>query len=410
MDFQLSDILRVPISYIIKGAYFLVPNYAVALLLFAIIVKLILFPLGIKQQKNMVKQAKLQPRVDAIRKRYAGRTDQATQQKMQQETLDLYQKEGFNPMGGCLPMLIQLPILFSLYNVISNPLKYLCNLSSDAITAITNKINELYVALDAGALTGISIPENFLTSIASGAEKLSGVDKVKAIRYFGESHFSEWLNGVSLPDFHLFGLDLSETPAFSFDSLGAILLFLIPILSGVFSFLSMKLTRKLQPMPQTEESANMNASMKIMDWTMPLMSVWIAFSVPAVIGLYWIYQNILGTVQQFILKKMYPTPVFTEEERRAIEKEMNGKIKKEPVKKSGKKVRSLHHIDDEDFADTAEASHVSSDAPAAQEEAAAKEKKKSPVADMIAPAKMKSDDSASEKKTSETDAKEDGEE
>ena len=65
---------------------------------------------------------------------------------------------------------------------------------------------------------------------------------------------------------------------------------------------------KLQPMPQTEETANMNASMKVMDWTMPLMSVWIAFSMPAVIGVYWIYQNIIGTAQQFISRRCTPLP------------------------------------------------------------------------------------------------------
>ena len=392
MDFQLTDILRVPISYIIKGAYFLVPNYAVALLLFAIVVKILLFPLGIKQQKNMVKQAALQPKVDAIRKRYQGRNDAATQQKQQQEMMDLYQKEGYNPMGGCLPMLIQLPILFSLYNVIIDPLKYLCNLSGEAITAVTNKINELYAAYQAGSLSGVTIPEAFLTHLEGG--RLSGVEKVNAIRYFGVEHFSEWLDAATLPDFTLFGVDLAAIPTFSFESAGAIFLFMIPILSGVLSFLSMKLTRKLQPMPEPEQAGNAAASMKIMDWTMPLMSVWIAFSVPAVIGIYWIYQNILGTVQQFILKKMYPTPTFTAEERKAIEREMNGKVKKEPVQKSGKKVRSLHHIDDEDFADTASAPAAESN-----ESKQSAEKKKSPVADLIAPAALKDDERKSNDET-----------
>lgn len=397
MDFQLSDILRVPISYIIKGAYFLVPNYAVALLLFAIVVKLLLFPLGIKQQKNLVKQAKLQPRIDAIRKRYAGRTDQATQQKMQQEMMDLYQKEGYNPMGGCLPMLIQLPILFSLYNVITQPLKYICSLSAQSIEAIGTKANELLVSLMNGSFTPASeIPEAFLTRLEAINESgkalfssISGIEQINIIRYFGVEHFSEWLDASVLPDFTLFGLDLSAIPNFNLASIGGFVLFLIPVLSGVFSFLSMKLTRKLSPMPQTEEAANMSASMKIMDWTMPLMSVWIAFSVPAVIGLYWIYQNILGTVQQFILKKMYPAPTFTEEERRAIEKEMNGKVKKEPVQKSGKKVRSLHHIDDEDFADTAAKKDEGTAAPALPPEG--KPKKKSPVADLIAKGELQDD-------------------
>ena len=137
-DFVFWDILRVPISYIIRFCYKLVPNYAIALLLFAIIIKIILFPLSVKQQKNSVMQASLRPKEAAIRKRYAGRTDQVTQQKVQQEIFDLYQKEGFNQFAGCLPLLIQLPILLSLYQVVMNPLKYLCSLSANAINSITN--------------------------------------------------------------------------------------------------------------------------------------------------------------------------------------------------------------------------------------------------------------------------------
>lgn len=395
-DFVLSDILRVPISYIIKGAYFLVPNYAIALLLFAIAVKILLFPLSVKQQKNLVKQAKLQPKVDAIRKRYAGRTDQATQQKMNQETMDLYQKEKFNPLGGCLPMLIQLPILFSLYNVINDPLKYLCNLSSDAITAIGNKINELYAAFTQGTITA-DIPEAFLSRLSSG--NLTGIEKVNAIRYFGEGNFAQWLDGVTLPDFSLFGLDLSATPQFSFaafSSLSAFLLFLIPILSGVIAFFSMKLNKKLMPQPQqADQPDGMGASMKMMDWLMPAMSVWISFSLPAVIGVYWIYQNALGTVQQVILKKMYPAPVYTEEERREIERQMNGKVRKDPAKKnttqSGDKpkVRSLHHIDDEDFPDSANAIAANANKGSKSEPSA--QKKKSPVADLIVSGALKDD-------------------
>ncbi len=393
------EIINIPISYIIKGANFLVPNYAVAVLLFAIAMQIILFPLGIKQQKNLVKQARLQPRIDAINKRYAGRNDQATLQKKQQETMDLYQKEGFNPMGGCLPLLIQFPILFALYNVIIDPLKYLCNLSAEAITSIGNKINELYAAAVTAGTTA-DIPASLLTRLESiaqdttGKASLSAIEKIKAMKFFGEESFAELLGGAELPNFTLFGIDFSEVPQIAFGSVTAIVLFMIPVLSFVFSFASMKINRKLMPQPQNEQAANVGASMKIMDWMMPLMSLWIAFSVPAVIGLYWIYRNILGTVQQFILKKMYPTPVFTEEERKAIEKEMNGKIKKEKpdkinrapkLDKNGNPIRSLHHIDDDD-----EPLPTRMPEPDGQDKP--EDKKPSGVASMIAPGEMQDDD------------------
>jgi YidC/Oxa1 family membrane protein insertase len=112
------NFLNKPIGWIINFCYDLIPNYAIALLIFTIVMKLILFPFGIKQQKNMIRQAKLRPKEMAIRNRYAGRTDKATQQKMQQEVMKLYQDENYNPASGCLPMILQLVIIFALYGVI----------------------------------------------------------------------------------------------------------------------------------------------------------------------------------------------------------------------------------------------------------------------------------------------------
>ncbi|MBO4343136.1 MAG: membrane protein insertase YidC, partial [Clostridia bacterium] len=113
-------------------------NYMFTLVLFAVFVKLILFPLGIKQQKTSLKQAKVRPMETAIRKKYAGRNDKATQQKMQQEIMELYKTENVNPAAGCLPLLIQMPILFGLYSVIVNPLKYIAGLSNDVINVLNN--------------------------------------------------------------------------------------------------------------------------------------------------------------------------------------------------------------------------------------------------------------------------------
>ena len=347
------DIINIPLAYILKFAYQLIPNYAIALLLFAILVKIVLFPLSIKQQKNLVKQAALQPKINAIRKRYQGRNDQATQQKMQQETMDLYQKEGYNPMGGCLPMLLQLPIIFALFNVINNPLKYLIGLSNETIS-------ELQTKLEIVGKSGLDV---------FNAVKNATIDLGLTV---------EQMDAIKDLNFSLFSVDLSQTPTVAFNSLAAIVLFMIPILSGVFSYLSMKISRKLMPQPQMDGQPDMGCSMKMMDLMMPLMSLWIAFSVPAVIGVYWIYQNNLGTVQQFILKKMYPVPTFTEEELKAIEKEMNGKAKKTSSStrtgKSGQPIRSLHHIDDEDFADTAKNAKKQENSP---EQNHAKDKKKS---------------------------------
>ena len=389
-----------PFSYVIRFAYRLIPNYAVALLLFAIVMKALLFPLSIKQQKNMVKQASLRPKETAIRKRYAGRTDRPTQQKMQSEIMELYQRENYNPMGGCLPLLLQFPILIALYNVIIHPLKYLCGFSTARITAIQNEMTRLYTLVQEGSFTPVGqLSETILKRLESGTAvgKLSGIEQVNVIRYLGEENFRTWLGNTALPDFTLGPLNLSLTPNFTSD----FILLLIPVLTFVIAFFSMRLTRKMSYQP--EQTADQAMSMKMMDFTMPLVSVWITFTVPAVVGIYWIYQNILSVVQQFILKKMYPIPTFTDEEMQRIEKEMNGKVKpkRDPDAPAGakKKVRSLHHIDDDDYPDTQKKKKPQG-AEAAKEESPdseASEQDRPPISPaVIPPARMKDENDRKE--------------
>ena len=318
------------LGYIIKFCYSLTNNYALALLLFAFLIKLLLFPLGIKQQKNMVKQAKLRPREMAIRKKYAGRNDQATQQKMQQEVMNLYQEENFNPMGGCLPLLIQLPILFALYEVIRKPLTYICNFSKETIEALSTKVAEIT------ASEAINIQEE--VKIVNEVIK-SGVEN-----YEGIAGFSAEL----IPDFTIFGgtFNLANTPSFKEFSW----LLLIPVLTFLFTVFSSKITKKLSyQAPSTQDAAN-NPSMKIMEYSMPLLSTYICFVVPAAIGVYWIYQNILSVLQTVIMAKLYPIPSFTEEDYKAAEKAVGAAKKAKKAADPNKpKVRSLHHIDDDEY-------------------------------------------------------------
>lgn len=352
---SIFDIILYPLGFIVRISNAIIPNYALALFLFALIIKLLLFPLGIKQQKNSVKQASLQPKERAIRKKYDGRTDKPTQLKMNEEIQQLYKDENFSMFGGCLPMLVQFPILMGLYSVIRNPLQYILMISTDIIDKIEVKFLELY---NAGLLENVSdgiknaieklSPENVaaLTADASSVNfSLPQIDMVSSLRADSGifSAFSELFEGTrvasiaDLPNFTLFGIDFSQTPSFAFN-----ILLLIPVLTFLASFFGMKLTRRFSYQPQA--SGDMGQSMKIMDWTMPLLSVWITFSVPGVIGLYWIYQNILSTVQQFILKKMYPIPQFTDEDYKEAERKYGGTLSK----KEKKKARSLHRIDEED--------------------------------------------------------------
>ncbi|MHB1153829.1 MAG: YidC/Oxa1 family membrane protein insertase [Eubacteriales bacterium] len=322
----IMDILNVPLGYIIKFCYMIIPNYALALLLFAIIVKALMFPLGIKQQKNQIKQAELRPKETAIRKRYAGREDKPTQQKMQEEVMDLYKKENYNPVGGCLPLLLQFPIIIALYNVIRNPLTYI-NRIGGSVPGIKEKLIEIGVLDKAkNILSEIEIIQIMKENFASLVDVLPSGFKV-----------------TDIPNFNMFGgsFDLSKIPSFTVPSW----LLIIPLITFVATFLSMKLTRKFTYQPPQQSGANAAMSGKIMDFTMPLFSVWITFTVPAVVGVYWIYQNVLGVVQQMILIKMYPVPVFSEDDYKSAEKEMNGSIRKE---KKTPKTQSLHRIDEDE--------------------------------------------------------------
>ncbi len=329
----------------ITGGY-----YVWALFFFAIVVEIALLYFGIKQQKTAQKQAALKPKEAAIRKKYAGRKDQKSQQALQQELQAFYQAEGVNMFGGCLPLLIQMPILIALYNIVINPLRYVLGKGE----GVVNAINKFATTARAAGGLGIDITSSNRGSI----ELLSQIDepgKLAAIKDFawfqnGEELAAEITDiAGNLPNFDLFGVNAGLTPAFQ----KPYILLLIPVLTFVAYFFSMKLTRKLSYQPNMGQTdAQMGCSNNMMDIMMPLMSVYITFITPAAVGIYWIFKSIITTVKQLILHKLMPMPVFTEEDYKRAEREMKGKLRPEeraPLagRPTGAK-KSLHSIDDED--------------------------------------------------------------
>ena len=238
-------ILGIPLGWILHFCYSLVQNYGLALVMFTVLARLILLPLSIKQQKGMVKMAMFRPKMEEIQKKYA-----KNPQKMNEELTNLYAREGYNPMSGCLPTLIQFPILFGLIDVIYNPLTHL--LRMDAAT-ISNAVSIAQSVLGEG----------------------------------GMSRYSKEMSVISAVAQNPFALNL---------------FLLIPILSGLSSFLMSWLSMKNNAMPNEGSTAAMNRSMMIM---MPLMSVWISFQVPAGVGIYWVLSNALALMQMYVLGKLY---------------------------------------------------------------------------------------------------------
>ena len=383
-----------PVAYILKFCNKIVGNqYILALLIFAVLVELILLPFGIKQQKNSIKQAALRPKEKAIRDKYAGRDDQPTKQKMQQEIQELYQKEGYNPMSGCLPMLIQFPIIILLYNIVINPLKYVCGLSQESITSAIEIVKVMRPDVSEKIISNTSNTINLMSYI-----KEIGLEHFKDIPGFAED--------MVMPNLSYFGVNLGYTPGFMYmsDKIQYLLL-IVPVLTFVVYFFSMKLNRKLTYQPQMDDP-QMGCSNKMMDIMMPLFSVYITFITPAAIGIYWIFKSILGVFKQWILKKAMPIPEFSEEDYKAAIKELNARQEKTAVKKSGKVVRSLHHIDDEDFEDTREKALKHKEALAAQEAAEAEARANAPTLSyLFGKASVKKDEKKSkksEKKTEDT--------
>ncbi len=298
------SILYRAFGWLLNFIYGFVSNYGVSIILFTILTKVILFPLSLKQQKSMVKMQQVQPRLKEIQEKY--KTDQ---QRQSEEMMKLYKEHGVNPMGGCLPLLIQLPILFALYRVMYQPLTYMLGYGAEKINALAAKFG---IAMDNARMAEIAVAK-----------------------------------AGNLIDFGFFGLDLSGAPSITAPSL----LWIIPITAALTTFLSSKVTTAMNKSKNTEpekprrvlsaepsqnkgntdSTQSMTNSMNIM---MPIMTLWITFTVPAALGLYWTISNVFTMLQQLILNKVYGPKYKEEVDALESEKEL---IRKEKYKNKKKK-------------------------------------------------------------------------
>ncbi len=338
-----GDAIAIPFAWLLRVFNSWTGHYALALLLFSLGVKLVLLPLAIRQQKGQIKMARIRPKMLAIEKKYAGRNDQPTLRKKQEELMALQQAEGYSPLSGCLPLLIQLPIIFILFEIIREPLTYICQFSSADILAMWN---------EAKGLAGDAV-----------ATKLSSVNQVELVSLLRENAgVLESVTGKSisiLPRFDLFGgaINLGATPSFGQFNW----LWLIPAINLVLSVVSMRLTKLLGNNAAQQMQAStpdQKVSMGIMEWMMPVMTTFFAFQISAAVGVYWIYQSIFGVIQMIVLAKVMPLPKYTKEEMEQMLRDMKAKNAARAAATSGRpyangeRPRSLHHIDDDDEVET----------------------------------------------------------
>ena len=343
------NLIAAPFAFIMRLCYSFTNNYAVALIFFTLIIKLIILYFNIKQQKSSQAQARIKPKERAIRKRYEGRTDQNAKIEMSNDIMAMYREEKVSLTSGCLPLLIQLPIVIILYNIVKMPLTYLCTFSSEIISNIKNTI---FTLLGQNSLNGVSSDIITLYNSASGAVDKFSLSELQMISVIKNNpgQLESIVDLSKIPDFTIFGgrIDLSAVPVFGFT-----LIALLPLLVGLFQFLSTLVIRLTGPSVDTS-SPEVAQTQKTLFYTSIIMcfvTVFFAFNMPAILGVYWIYQSIIGAVIQIVLSKIYPIPVYTEEQMLAIEQEYNKNYVKPAIAVTHKK--SLHHIDDDDFIDSA---------------------------------------------------------
>ncbi len=284
------------LGWIIKVIYELTLNYGVAIILFTIIIKSILLPLNIKSQKSMRKQQKIQPIVAELQKKYAN--DQA---KLQQEMMKVYKDNNVSMAGGCLPMLIQMPIIIALYQAIRRPLTYMFNVPyKDVPAEILDKVNFL--------------KDSMLEKFPEVVGNLANVDAANIIKE-SQIQLSDWahrINGSGDPwfiNFNFLGLDLSNTPWSAINYLSDIpnhldvfALLIIPVLAVISSIVQTKVSTKMSGQDLNQNSNSQAAAMsKSMLWMMPVMTGYFTLVFPAGLGLYWIISGVVQIIQQFVL-------------------------------------------------------------------------------------------------------------
>lgn len=279
-------------GWIIEQIYNLVSNYGLAIILFTVIIKLILLPLNIKSQKAMKKQQKIQPVIAELQQKYAN-----DQEKLQKEMMKIYKENNISMTGGCLPLLIQMPILIGLYRVIQRPITYLLGVAIKdfELPEIAEKVTMLRDAM-----------ADKIGNLATAS-----VDMIAKNSQIQLSKWAEIVNGPSDPwavNFNFLGLDLSNNPSAAFSRImrmdfsdwSVILLLLIPILAVVGSIAQTKITQAQSGQSQngTENANQMAKSMNLM---MPLMTAFFTLTLPAGLGIYWIISSAVQIIQQIAL-------------------------------------------------------------------------------------------------------------
>lgn len=303
------NILAVPLGWLLHFIYQFIPNYFVSIFLFTLLVRAITFPLSLKSQKSQADRAKLAPRLERLQKKYA-----QDKQKLQQKQMELYEKEGVSLTGGCLPMIVQMVVLFGIISVIYKPLTHLQKIPSavinTAIVTVTNPEGEELApnkisVQDASESSYYRELRMLKVLSANETEVIAAIDAMDPAQRgdLSGADYYEQMQTIRR-NFDFFGRTMLDNPFSGFGDINV--LWLIPLISGLTALASSMISMRFTKMAMSgEQQPGQGCSNVMLLVLMPAFSLFITFTVPGGVGIYWICSNVIAVVQTILLNKIY---------------------------------------------------------------------------------------------------------
>lgn len=286
-------------GYLLQLLYTLVNNYGLAIIIFTVVIKILLLPLSIKQQRTMKKSAELQEKMKVIQFKYKNDPE-----KMNQEIMELYKTEKMNPFSGCLTAIIQMILLLSIFYLVRSPLTFMEKMPQDIINTYVQQLKEAEKPV---------------------SEVYPEIDLIREYEFLKEKNPEDSNVEKTNIQMNLFGLDLSKIPQ---QNMSDYTVYIIPVLYIISSFISIRLTTAMQAKqqnkdkkqeepiidgetgkalvekPEENELDTVMQTNKMMSWMMPILSISIAFVAPLGLALYWLMNNILMIIERLVLDKV----------------------------------------------------------------------------------------------------------
>lgn len=283
-------------GYILAFLYDLINNYGLAIILFTVIIKIVLLPLSIKQQRTLKKSTQLQEKMKVIQFKYKNNPE-----KMNQEMMELYKSENMSPFSGCLTAIVQLLLLLSVFYLVKSPLTYMEKIPTEDINKYITQLQE------EGKINSNVYPE---------------IDIIREQQWLKEKNLDDPNIDRAALQMNFLGLDLSKVPQ---QNMTDFTVYIIPILYILSSFISIRMTTAMQQKQKEKSKQDVTIdgstgkeltvkdeneidtvmqTNKMMSWMMPIMSISIAFVAPLGLALYWLVNNILMIIERLILNKV----------------------------------------------------------------------------------------------------------